>query len=391
MTTAPAAPQQVLTMQGIQVPKSAVNLPAFVAYTRRQNLLQRAIATTAGLGSTDDIPMIQTGIISALRIKIAGTLNVVPGTGTVATTFKWPYGFIRACRFTANGQSNLINCSGTALKLIEFADRNPSSDRGVNQSVAGATVNQGTLSRSSESWGVGMGATGVAAGNYDVELVYEVPVAYDQIRTLQGAVFAQTASANLQLSLDYANLADLFTLTGNAAVTFTPSATIEATVYTIPSVNGGIVLPDLSTFHQLVQSPAPNAISQGYNEVTLAGQGVGRRLMRLAFRTFSNGAPLALTAGNYGPLKWLYGGNTVPETFNDGRMLRAWNEQVYNTDVGAIHGYGVFDFSSLYANRDSVDEGSATQLRFGVTLQNAPTNPSLEYVQQTLTVGTVAA
>lgn len=389
---APAQSQQVLTMQGIQVPAQAVNPQAFFAGTRRQNLLMKSIQSTAGAGSTDIVPILQTGVISALRIKVYGTLTVTPGTGTVASTYQWPYNTIRALRFTANGQSNLINVSGAALKLFTLANRRPQSDRGISQTVGASTVNQGTLSQASESWGVGMGAAAIAAGNYDVELIFEVPIAYDQERSLQGAIFAQTASTDLELAIDWAQLGALFTFTGNAAVTWQPSATVEGTVYTIPSVQGSIAIPNLAAFHSLIESRSPNSLSQGGNETSLAGQGVGRKLMRLAFRTFSNNVPLALTAANYGTVKWLYGGNTTPETWNDGRLLRMWDEEIYDSDVGAVHGYGVFDFSSLFAQRDAIDEGSATQIRFNFSLVGAPSAPTwCEYVQQTLVAGAVAA
>jgi hypothetical protein len=388
---APVSSAQVLTMQGIQVPAQAVNPPAFFAGTRRQNLLQKTLSATAGFGSTDLVPILQTGVISALSVRIFGNLVVTPGTGTVASTYQWPYNYLRAIRFTANGQSNLINVSGTALKLINLADRGPIDDRGVQQQASGVAVQQGTLSLASESWGVGIGATAIPAGTYDVELLYDVPIAYDQVKTLQGAIFAQTASTDLELAFDYNLLGSLFTLTGNAAVTFTPTMQVEGTVYTIPSVGGSIAIPNLSAFHSLIESRAPNNIAQGINEIALAGQGVGRKLMRLAFRTFSAGIPLQMNAANYGQLYWRYGGNTTPEQFADGRKLRQWDEDIYNSDIGAVHGYGMFDFSSLWAQRDSIDEGSATQLRFGMTVVPALTTPYTEYVQQTLVAGAVAA
>lgn len=391
VTTAPQSSQQVMTMQGIQVPASAINPPAFFAGTRRQNLLMKTLSTTAGFGSTDIIPVLQTGVISALQIRIFGSLVITLNGGTVAATYQWPYNFLRAVRFTANGQSNLINVSGTALKLFSLADRGPLDDRGVSQSASGATVTQGTLSQASESWGVGPGATAISAGTYDVELIYDIPIAYDQVKTLQGAIFAQTASTDLELALDYNLAASLFTTTGSPTIAFTPTAQVEGTVYTIPSVNGGIAIPNLSAFHSLIESRAPNNIAQGLNEITLSGQGVGRKLMRLGFRTFSAGVPLQMNAANYGQLFWRYGGNTTPEQFADGRKLRHWDELIYNSDIGAVHGYGMFDFSSLWAQRDSIDEGSATQLRFGLTIVPALTTPFTEYVQQTLVAGAVAA
>lgn len=396
------APSNVLTMQGIQVPASAVNPSAFFANTRRQNLLMKTISTFAGLGSTDLIPILQTGILSHLRIRVFGTVTATIGTGTIATTFKWPYNLIRQLRFTANGQSNLISVSGTALKAYTQASRLPIDDRGVSNFFGGASPGtafvQGTLAEASESWGLGSGVTGIpgAPTVYSFDLIYEVPIAYDDV-TLLGAIFAQTQSTDLECAIDWAPQSDIFALTGNATVAVAASATVEGTVYTIPSVNGGIVIPNLSAFHSLTESRAPNAISVGLNEITLAGQGVGRQLMKLMFKVINNGAttfsPLQINSTNYSQPYWRYGGNTTPEQFADGSMLRHFNEFLYNTDIGALWGYGAFDFSSIWAQRDSVDEGAATQLRFGYTIPNGVTltAPYCEYVQDIIVAGAVAA
>jgi len=389
-----------VSMQGIQVPASSVNPQAFQGATRRQNLLVRTISQFAGFGATDLTAMLQTGIISDIGVRISGTLTVTPGTGTVATTFLWPYGIVDAFRFTANGQSNLINISGWSLKAMSLASRAPQDDRGVVNFVGGAapgtSFNQGTLALASESWGVGQGVTAIPAGTYDVELYYNIPVAYDPI-SLLGAIFAQTASTDLELAIQYAPQGNLFQLTGNATLQASFSVLIESTVYTIPgSPNGGILIPNLSAFHSLIESPAPNFLAVGENMITLAGQGVGRQLMRLGWRVLPTGPlglPLAMNRVNYGPIKWLFGGNTSPENFADGGKLRHWDEQLYNTDIGGVEGYGVFDFSSLWAPRDAVDQGAATQLRFSFVINPAVilTNPACSYIQQAITAGAVAA
>lgn len=397
---APASSQQVLTMQGIQVPASAVNPQAFFANTRRQNLLMKTISTFAGLGSTDLIPVLQTGIVSHMRLRVYGSVVVTPGTGTVATNYGFPYNIVRQLRFTANGQSNLISCSGTALKLLATANSFPRDDRGVSNPYGGAapgtSYTQGTLAEASESWGLGSGVTAISGGTYNYDLVYEVPIAFDDI-TLLGAIFAQTQSTDLEIAVDWNTQANLFTLTGNATVAVNASVQVEGTVYTIPSVGGSIVIPNLSAFHSVTESRAPNNISTGVNEITLAGQGVGRQLMKLAFRTINNGAttqsPLQMNATNFSSLYWRYAGNTTPETFADGQMLRHFDEFLYNCDVGSLYGYGAFDFSSLWAQRDSIDEGAATQLRFGFTINNGVTltSPYTEYVQDVIVAGAVAA
>lgn len=400
MSVMTANQSPMVSMQGIQVAASSVNPDAFQANTRRQNLLVRTIQQWAGPGQTDLTAMLQTGILSDIDVRMSGTITVAPNDGTVASTFLWPYGILNAVRFTANGQSNLINISGWSLKAMSLASRAPQDDRGVDNRIGGAypgtEFSQGTLALASEEWGVGQGVTAIPAGTYDFDLSWRVPVAYDPV-SLLGAVFSQTASTNLELALQYEQLANLFQVTDDATVDIQASVLIESTTYTIPgSPNGGITIPNLSAFHSLIESPAPNAISNGENMVTLAGQGVGRQLMRLGFRVLPTGPlglPLAMNRNNFGPIMWLYGGNTTPETFADGGKLRHWDETLYNVDIGGVEGFGVFDFSSLWAPRDAVDQGAATQLRFAFTIAPsiALASPACNYVQQAITAGAVAA
>jgi hypothetical protein len=254
------------------------------------------------------------------------------------------------------------------------------------QSVSGANVQQGTLSLASESWGVGPGATAIATGNYAVELYWRVPVAENE-KDLSGAVFCQTSATDLTLQLEFAQLATLFTVTGNDTVALTGTVIIEAEKYSIPAENGVMIVPDLSLFHSLVQTNIANAIQTGDNEPRLIGQGAGRTLLRLFFQTWNGAAPqapLAANAANYGPQGWRYGTNETPELFPDGRSLRQWNEQVYGSDTAAVWGFLCHEFEATWAFRDSVDQGATSDLRLYINIASALTNPTLEYVQETM-------
>lgn len=388
------APQ--VNLQGIYVPQSSVNPELFFRLTRRLTVAAKTLGAFAGFGQTDTITMLQTGILAGISIKFSGSLVIALPTGTAATTSRWPYDLLRAVRFTANGQSNLINVSGAHLKLRDLIGRGDLNDRGVAQGIGGASPGtsrtQGTLSLSEESWGVGQNVTAIAANTYAVELNWFVPVAFDQL-ALTGAIFAQTSATDLLLQLDWAPQTDLFTLTGTATATLTGSVVVEPTLYSIPVVNGDVVVPDLSVFHSMIMSRY-TAIGQGDNEIRLAGQGVGRQLLRLWWRTFTGagiGNPLALTAANYGQVAWRYGSNDTPEIYTDARHLAYANERLYSCDIGQFYGFGCFDFASEHAFRDSVDEGAATELRLLVNLVSSPTNPVLEYTQETVFAGAAAA
>lgn len=386
------APPQVqsVTFQGIEVPSSAVNPQAFFELTRRQNVPVKSIASFAGLGSTDTVSMLRTGILSKINVQVAGSATITPGTGTAATTWRWPYGLLQAARFSANGMSNLVNADGWWLRTREFFQRGRVSDRGVSQSVNGATVTQGTLAKACESWGLGQAESSLTSGTYDFQFGFTIPVAYDTT-TLMGAIFAQTTSTSLELDLQWATLANLFTLTGNATATVAAAVTVEAEFFSIPSDGqGGIFIPDLSAFHSYVENVVQNGVGVGPNTFDLAGQGVGRQLMRLGYRIWNDSAPLPV--GDQTNIGWLYGGNTQPETFATDQRLRALNEESYDTDLAGRQGIYVIDFDREWAFRDAVDEGSATELRFTTTVANGVTisSPSVEYVQDVVFAGVPA-
>lgn len=382
--TAPRVAQRY--MQGIAVPAESVQPMQFMARTRRQTLMEASRAY-AGLGLTDTIELKKSGIIAGIFVRLAGTLTIVLGGGTAATTFRWPYDLLKAARFTANGQANVINCSGLKLKAREAMGNRDLDDRGVSQSFNGATITQGSLSLASESWGVGANQTGITAAAYPVDLCWFVPVAEDEV-DLSGAIFAATSSTDLTLSLDWEASANLFALTGAATAVLAANLTVETQKFTIPvGDDGSIVVPDLSNFHSLIQSRV-TGLAAGSNELRLVGQGAGKTLLRTYFQVFTGAAPavtpLALTDTNYGELAWRYGSNETPEDVPSGQLLRYINERMYNIDLGGRWGFGCWDFVSSNAFRDAVDMGNAAELRLLLTLAGSPTTPALEVVQETV-------
>jgi len=358
-------------MQGIAVPETSVNPEEFFARTRRR-MQPEVTRPFAGLGQTDVVDIKRTDIISALILRFVGTLTVtVPAGAAVGTTRRWPYDLLRQCRFTANGQSNIINCSGAKLKVREFTARADLNDRGVEQSIDGATRRQGTLAQASESWGVGSGAAAVAAGNYDVDLEWFLPIAEDQVDLL-GAIFAATSSTELNANIDWAPPGELFTLAGGGGAALAGSLQAEAVRYSIPiGADGQIVVPDLSMFHSLIQNRSTD-IANGGNEPKLVGQGAGKTLLRVFTQLWNGagvGAPLAVNAANYGRLAWRYSGNETPDEFPDGGMLRIVNERMYGVDIGRHHGVFCHEFAQENAFRDTVDLATTSEFRQLITVQ----------------------
>ncbi|MBK3582398.1 hypothetical protein JHN49_01175 [Streptomyces sp. MBT57] len=386
--------QQVATngpvryMQGIAVPAESVRPTEFFARTRRHIGLEKS-TTWSGFGNQDVVELKKSDVLGGMTIRFQGSLVIALPSGTATSTARWPYDLIKQVRFTANGASNLINVSGLKLKVREFQVRQDLTDRGVAQTVAGVTRDQGTLAKASESWGVGTRST-LSAGTYDVDLEWYVPVAEDQV-DLSGAIFCATSSTDLTLTIDWESAANLFALTAGAtAVMNTGKVSVHSTKYAIPlGADGQIVIPDLSLFHALIQARATD-LSIGENETKLIGQGAGKSLLRVTYQLW-NGAgaaavPLAMNKTNFGKQAWRYAGNETPDEYQDGQDIRYFNERFYNSDVAGVWGFAAHEFAAENAFRDAVDMGTTSELRIvvgvnsGVTL----TSPALEYVQETI-------
>lgn len=378
--------QPVVTFQGIDVPAEAVNPDAFYALTRRHRFTEKN-KTFAGLGSTDQCELKKSDIIAGVRIRFSGQVVVANGTGTSASTMRWPNDMIKRLRMTANGQSNLINCSGGKLKARAIMKDNDSSDKGVVQTVGAGTVQNGTLSLASELWGVGAGVASLSNGTFPIELTWDVDLAEDE-RDLVGAIFAQTSTMDITLDIDWEQSSVLFPVTGNAAVTVTGNVIVETEKFSIPVVGGQFVVPDLSLYHSIIQSDY-TSVATGDNEIKLIGQGAGKTLLRTFYQGWNGAAPqvpLAANAANYGPQSWRYGGNETPETYLDGRSLRQVNEREYGSDVGAVFGFLSHEFAVKAAFRDTVDMGQTSELRLVVNIPTGVslTSPRIEYVQETV-------
>jgi len=383
--TAPT-PAPARYMQGIAVPAESVNPQEFFQRTRRHIGLDRQFSYTGQ--AQEIVELRKSDILAGILIRFEGQIVTAKGAGTVASNARWPYDFLKQVRFTANGASNLINVSGAKLKARNVMKKSDLTDRGVTQTVGGVSRNQGTLALASESWGVGANTSAIADGTYGVSLEWFVPVAEDEV-DLAGAIFLATSSSDLTLQLDLATVAELFTLTGNAAATVTGNFQVISTKYSIPiGSNGQIVVPDLSVFHSLIQSRVATGLANGENELRLIGQGAGKSLLRAFYQVWngSPSAPLPLNTTNFGKQSWRYANNETPDEFIDGNHLRVDQERRYNADIGSLYGFACHDFAHENAFRDVVDMGTTSELRLVTTIQPGVTlvNPAVEYVTETV-------
>jgi hypothetical protein len=386
--------QQTRNMQGIAIPAESVDPDQFFALTRRHQTPEKNFSYGGG-GTMQVVELRKADILSSITLRFVG--NVVVTGGTTNSTAAWPLG-IAGVRFTANGQSNLINtgpasAAGGGLQHLRVRDLMKNSDltdKGVEQTIGGVLRKHGTLSLASEAWGVPSQATGIAAGTYPVDLSFHIPVSEDE-RDLIGAIFLQTATSDLTLTIDETPVGQLFF--GGTATSVVVNGTwqVSTTKFSVPvGANGQIVVPNLNMFHSIIASRVGAGIANGENEQRIIGQGSGKALLRVWGRVVSGlttaSAPLPMNTTNFGQLAWRFGNNETPDAFLDGGTMRADMERRYNADLGGIHGYFCHDFAHENVFRDTVDMGAAAELRIITTVQSGVTlaNPALEYLTETV-------
>ena len=392
---------ETVSLQGIQVPAQAVNDALFFALTQRKQAQNKSGTLT--LGSTEPIKLRQQGIIAGIELRVFGTVTLATAP-SVTPTFRWPLDLVKKVRCNVNGSSNLLNLSGAKLKARAVMDPDW-NDRGVTKNLsnptAAGTNNQGTLMMNGEDQGTnganklipGQAQTNAVAFSFD--LFYFLPIAADQI-SLKGAVFAQTTAVELNLEIDAASPTDLYTV-GAGTATPVVNYAVQPIIYSIPSVNGMQIVPTLDEFHSLIESQS-SVLGIGDNDIPLIGFGAGRKLLRLFWQTWNGAAPqvpLLQNATNFGPVRWMYGLNEVPEVIPNGQHLRYQNDRLFDSDIAAIWGFGAYDFANKFALRDLVDGNKVTDLRLNLNIASgvspALNNARTEFVQETLSVAPISA
>ena len=386
MTTAVAAPRVgPVAMQGIAIPAAIVDKNAFFARTRRHVQQEKQISFELGKSTQDVIPLRRSDILSEIVLNITGNLTITPGTGSVGSTAQWPYNLLKNVKFSANGASSLVSARGWTLRAREIAKDEGLDDRGVLQTMGGAQRTQGTLALACESWGVGSNTPALAAQTVPVDLVLTIPVAEDQF-DLSGAIFLQTSSAELTVELNWANLTDLFVLAGNGTAAFSGTVQVSTTKFEIPTADGAIVVPDLSMFHQLVET-STSALATGENETVIVGQGAGKYVLRVIYQheagAGSAAAPVPMNRANFGLQGWRYATSETPDQWIDGSAMRIAMERAYNSDLGGVLGFGVHEFAKA-GFRDLVDMATTADLRLVSTIKNALVAPKLWYAVESV-------
>jgi hypothetical protein len=385
-TTAPA--NTVYDFQGIEVPAASVRPGDFFEATTRHINPERTPVAYAGLGLSDHVTFKRADILAQAVVRFVGTLTITLNGGTAASTGRWPYDLMKRATVNANGQSGLIKASGWKFKARDIIARaGELDDRGQSQIVGGVARTQGTLATDGDLWGVGSQTTGLVGGAFPVDLSWVLPICDDEV-DLAGALYLATTQTDVELDIDWNTVGSLFALTGGATAVLTGNFDVQSVKYSIPEDDQGLILPDLSLFHQFIEN-RDTKVANGDNEIRLAGQGPGKTLLRILYQLWNNintatEAPVPMTTVNFGPQSYTYATSETPDKFQDGGQLRRHNARWYNADIGGLQGFGVHEFASMNALRDVLDMSNRSELRFNSTVANgvALVAPAWEYVQE---------
>lgn len=390
-----------VAIQGVPSPNVKIDPDLFYQATRRLKFPARPNAAISGIGSQDVVTLRQTGIVAALECRISGIVTFGGTLGTTTCSYEWPFNIAEKFQLSANGQSNLLQARGLLFRALEFV-MNPKLEDSGGAAAFGATAiasgTSGSFKIAGDDWGTNAsnslnpGANVPALGAYSVDITYVLPIAADMV-SLIGAIFAQSAATNLTLTVQYATQSQLFSAVGGSAtIAYNLNLQVQAIAFSIPNVGGVFVVPDLSQFHQIAEYQPPG-ITQGTNQPVLPGTGVGRRLMRIFGQVYAGAVstPIPVTAANYGQVGWAFGGNDMPESYDNGSQVRSSLVRLCGVDLSSYWGFFALDFASQFALRDLIDEGTTSDLRVLFNLVSAPTAPVAQVAQQVLFAAPVGA
>lgn len=337
---------------------------AFFQMTKKNVTTPKTLAPGAGLSG--NVQLLQTGIVSKIFVTFVGQLVV--STAAVTTSDQWPYNLLKFFKLSANGANDLWSCDGIDLHVLRYC-RYPAYRDATD-------VFPGTVG----------GGDSVAVGTYGVYLTWEVPIAMDDT-SLIGALYAQSSATNLQVTVQQAALADLFSANpANAAITGTFN--ITEVFFDVPyNADGALVVPDLSRLHGFnsVEVPITNT---GETRIPLIrSQGQLSRLftsVRKSATARLSAAANAAAASKLDAIRLEYGGNQRPLVFDPATLLLAQDNQWY----GATPPYDrlVLDFVKENPTRDIILMQGVTELAVVPRVNPAVTisGGTVRVVQETL-------
>lgn len=341
--------------------------PAKFTQLTRPNVAPFSTVAFPGAGGVVRAQVAQVGVLSRVRATLRASITV--DTGGVTALQPWPHGILKSVLMSVNGQDKLFACNGVDLHVLRFA-RNPALEEGTD-------VHPGTA---------GAGST-IAAGTYDIEIAWEIPVAMDDT-SLVGALYAQSSATVIALELTMASLADLFADTTKITA-WTGTFTFEHKFFSVPRApEGPLVVPDLSRMHAFVALDVPITAAGEAPAPLIRSAGQLTRLFlqaRKSTTAYLSAAPVTAAASRIDSLRLEYGGNERPFVFNPASSLVRQN----NRDYGGIlpYGYVALDFVRDNPTRDALLLQGVTELKAILGLNSAvspSTGAQIHLVQETL-------
>lgn len=295
---------------------------------------------------THEIP--PTGVVSRLRYLFEGTTTRTIGTGTFAATDAWPHGLISRYALRLNGQATPWNCRGQDLEVLRQARlRNIPAAFELKATAEGANT---------------------------LRVMWDVPLAIDPaVAPNVGGLFAQSSNSQILSEITTAPVADVATLTGNAAFAIAGAFRPIRTWFSIPtgklpsSGQAGMILPDLTMLHGVLSQDQPII---GTGEQTVEFNRVQGTIARTWLR-MKNGPAASLNPFlTIDEMRFAYASNQRPRVYLP-HHISYQNEEWYR---------GVLPYSAV-----AIDQLAENLRRDSIDVENL-SNPQ---IVPTITSGTV--
>jgi hypothetical protein len=338
----------------------------FNALTERQAMPQ-TVQAIAGLAKSQRLILEKVGVVGKIRLLVKASFT--PSTEKeVILNPGFPWKLIQEIALQANGVTGIIDCSGITLEQRR---------RKVFRNPVSAIFKSPKVGEK------------LAKAKQEVEFAVEIPIAHDML-SLIGCLLAQNEETGLTLKVTWASEEEVVSGAGKGTLEkFEGEVIWASTVFSIGSTVVGkdevTILPDLSAFHGIVETPTPLT-------------GTGNRKAEL-IRT--DGQLLALTASilnkpggqeESSPAEWTtffleYGGNKKPLVWTPASELLEENADDYDgpINVQGVH-FLVVDNERDNPTRDMIIPESLTEFRavIGVPAAFKAENADIITTQETL-------
>lgn len=321
----------------------------FDQQTERNDVPQPSV-TWPGLGQRIDQRIINVGVLANIRLNFLGSV-VVAGGGSVTSLYPFPYNLFKEVVINANGGSAIIDCQGLDLRARRNVFSGNAADTALLNTAPGMDTTA-TIAAASPYRPIGKQFPGVIAnGTYNINFVLDISIAHS-MKSLIGALFAQSDQTYLNWIINTAQNSDVWTLAGGSTATLTGTIFPELTFFSIPSFNAQngrvVVLPaGVQWLHELIGS---DFFFSNTGDVIVPLTRTNGQLRRI-YSYIDNGGAAQIAPTALNNIRWNYGGNQTPRNYLPMHLIQS-NELAYNGVIDP--GYMILDFERENVARDVV-------------------------------------